>query len=91
MRAVAEVTKRPSAESAGERDDRHEQNSAYSPDTARSLLRGASSSIGRALDCGSSGYGFEPREAPQVPVTSRDFSFGSMHQCRRATGRFSRY
>lgn len=25
---------------------------------------GASSSIGRALVCGTSGYGFEPREAP---------------------------
>lgn len=47
-----------------ERDDHLKQNSAYSPGLAR-LLYGASSSIGRALDCGSSGYGFEPREAPQ--------------------------
>lgn len=29
------------------------------------LAHGASSSIGRALVCGTSGYGFEPREAPQ--------------------------
>src|SRR5690554_680849 len=28
-------------------------------------LYGASSSIGRALVCGTSGYGFEPREAPR--------------------------
>jgi hypothetical protein len=45
-----------------ERDDHHEQNSAYSPPTL--LTHGAFSSIGRALVCGTGGCGFEPRKAP---------------------------
>jgi len=38
MRAVAEVTKRPSVQDTGERDDRLEQNSAYSLGIARLSL-----------------------------------------------------
>ena len=33
--------------------------------------RGGLSSTGRALDCGSRGYGFEPRRPPQHPALSR--------------------
>ena len=46
-----------------ERDDHHEQNSAYSP-SALLDHHGAFSSIGRALVCGTGGHGFEPRKAP---------------------------
>ncbi len=49
-------------------DDRLEQNSAYGP---VSSVHGASSSIGRALVCGTSGYGFEPREAPHTASLPR--------------------
>ena len=42
---------------------------------SHSSVHGAFSSIGRALVCGTRGYGFEPRKAPQVhhnPRRTRD-------------------
>ncbi len=53
---------------SAEIDGRQKQNSAYGPVSSVPPSYGASSSIGRALVCGTSGYGFEPRGAP--PFTS---------------------
>ncbi len=53
-----------------------------------SAARGGLSSIGRASDCGSEGYGFNPRRPPQLPHTDdrHGAAWGGAEDCSRALG-----